>query len=157
MGRDHTVYATEHGYVKFYKDPQRHPDRQYIGVAFEKVDKLPYPRNAPTRRRVGLVAVPRQDPPETAAGSGESETSDNVMKVKLVASKPSTTTPRPGYMYREANWEIGRAAEKANIHVKEWKRKDRWTAWKKKLQKVKRIAEMKDVKNRRKAKKASKK
>ena len=38
---------------------------------------------------------------------------------------------RPGYMYREANWEIGRAAERAKIKVKEFKPRDRWTAWRK--------------------------
>lgn len=38
---------------------------------------------------------------------------------------------RPGYMYREANWEIGRAAERAKVKVKEYKSKDRWAAWRK--------------------------
>jgi large subunit ribosomal protein L27 len=34
---------------------------------------------------------------------------------------------RPGYIYREANWEIRRAAEKAGVKVKAFKPKDRWT------------------------------
>lgn len=38
---------------------------------------------------------------------------------------------RPGYMYREANWEIGRAAERAKVKVREFKPRDRWTAWRK--------------------------
>ena len=38
---------------------------------------------------------------------------------------------RPGYMYREANWEIGRAAGRAGVNVKVFKPRDRWTAWKK--------------------------
>jgi large subunit ribosomal protein L27 len=38
---------------------------------------------------------------------------------------------RPGYMYREANWEIGRAAERAGVKVKAFKPRDRWTAWRK--------------------------
>ena len=38
---------------------------------------------------------------------------------------------RPGYMYREANWEIGRAAERAKIKVRAFKPRDRWTAWRK--------------------------
>lgn len=38
---------------------------------------------------------------------------------------------RPGYMYREGNWEIGRAAERAKVKVREFKPRDRWTAWRK--------------------------
>jgi large subunit ribosomal protein L27 len=161
MGRDHTIYALETGYVKFYKDPSRHPDRRYIGVAFSKEDKLPSPKNAPSKRRLGMIAVPRREDDveiaiETALESGQSL--EEPMKVKLVASSTSAATLRPGYMYRESNWEIGRAAEKAGIRVKEWKRKDRWTAWKKKLLKIQRIAQMKELKNRRKSKaKAGKK
>ena len=34
-------------------------------------------------------------------------------------------------MYRESNWEIGRAAERAGVRVKKFKPRDRWTAWKK--------------------------
>lgn len=40
-------------------------------------------------------------------------------------------TLRPGYMYREANWEIGRAAERAKVKVKLFKPRDRFTAWRK--------------------------
>lgn len=40
-------------------------------------------------------------------------------------------TMRPGYMYREANWQIGRAAERARVKVKEFVPRDRWTAWRK--------------------------
>jgi hypothetical protein len=38
---------------------------------------------------------------------------------------------RPGYMYREANWEIGRAAERAKVKVRAFKPGDRFTAWRK--------------------------
>jgi hypothetical protein len=40
-------------------------------------------------------------------------------------------TIRPGYMYREANWQIGRAAERAKVKVQPFKPRDRWTAWRK--------------------------
>ncbi|KAK3402470.1 ribosomal L27 protein-domain-containing protein [Sordaria brevicollis] len=60
MGRDHTIHAAVAGYVKYYRDPQRHPDRQYIGVVFNRNDKLPYPKDAPRKRKLGLVAVPRK-------------------------------------------------------------------------------------------------
>lgn len=73
MGRDHTIHAAVCGYVKYYRDPQRHPTRQYIGVAFNKEDKLPYPPTSPRRRKLGLVAVPRkveQPAEETTSPSG---------------------------------------------------------------------------------------
>ncbi|KAK3948023.1 ribosomal L27 protein-domain-containing protein [Pseudoneurospora amorphoporcata] len=60
MGRDHTIHAAVAGYVKYYRDPQRHPDRQYIGVVFNRSDKLPYRQDAPRKRKLGLVAVPRK-------------------------------------------------------------------------------------------------
>ena len=39
--------------------------------------------------------------------------------------------------YRESNVEIGRAAEKAGITVRDYDRKDRWVAWRKRAEKVK--------------------
>ncbi|CCC13881.1 hypothetical protein SMACR_07950 [Sordaria macrospora] len=60
MGRDHTIHAAVAGYVKYYRDPARHPDRQYIGVVFNRNDKLPYRQDAPRKRKLGLVAVPRK-------------------------------------------------------------------------------------------------
>ncbi|KAJ4392859.1 54S ribosomal protein L2 mitochondrial [Neurospora sp. IMI 360204] len=60
MGRDHTIHAAVAGYVKYYRDPQRHPDRQYIGVVFNRNDKLPYQKDAPRKRKLGLVAMPRK-------------------------------------------------------------------------------------------------
>lgn len=73
MGRDHTIHAAVAGYVKYYRDPQRHPKRQYIGVVFNRDDKLPYPVGTPRRRKLNLVAVPRKvEKPvtETIAPSG---------------------------------------------------------------------------------------
>lgn len=60
LGRDHTIHAAVAGYVKYYRDPLRHPTRQYIGVVFNRDDKLPYPANTPRVRRLGLVAVKRK-------------------------------------------------------------------------------------------------
>lgn len=59
-GRDHTIHATAAGYVKYYRDPELHPDRQFIGVAFNKEDTLPYPKNEPRRRKLGMVAHVRK-------------------------------------------------------------------------------------------------
>lgn len=60
MGRDHTIHAAVAGYVKYYRDPQLHPKRQYIGVVFNRDDKLPYPKCAPRRRKLNLAVVPRK-------------------------------------------------------------------------------------------------
>lgn len=135
MGRDHTIYATEAGYVKYYLDPERHPKRKYIGVCFERDGKLPTPRNAPTRRRLNMIAVPRQ------VETTETTTTESSTELQL----------RPGYMYREANWQIGRAAEKAGIKAPEFDRKNRWLAWRKRKARAERAAQMKSLKNKKKA------
>lgn len=62
MGRDHTIHAAVAGYVKYYRDPARHPTRQYIGVVFNREDTLPYPPDQPRKRKLNLVAVPRREP-----------------------------------------------------------------------------------------------
>jgi ribosomal protein L27 len=64
-GRDFTIHAAVAGYVKYYRDPELHPTRQYIGVAFERTDTLPYPKNAPRHRKLAKIAVPRKEPKET--------------------------------------------------------------------------------------------
>ena len=45
----------------------------------------------------------------------------------------SKLTLRPGYQYRQANWEIGRAAERSKVAmaVKPFKPGDRFAAWRK--------------------------
>lgn len=147
MGRDHTIYATECGYVKYYKDPERHPKRQYIGVVFERDQQLPLPRNAMRRRRLGMIPRKMEDsdlPPAPAddlmieTEGGEPSAAAPIKSVTQVTLKPRKGQKeervlhlRPGYMFRESNWEIGRAAERANVKVKLFKPRDRWTAWRK--------------------------
>jgi large subunit ribosomal protein L27 len=141
MGRDHTIYATESGYVKYYKDLEKHPKRQYIGVVFERDQVLPLPRNSIRRRRLGMVATKMELPPmeETTVLTdivleGEGSKRSTVRKTKNKERKGEegrNLQLRPGYMYREANWEIGRAAERAKVKVRAFKPRDRWTAWRK--------------------------
>ncbi|KAL1303988.1 hypothetical protein AAFC00_000433 [Neodothiora populina] len=120
MGRDHTIYATQAGYVKYYKDPLRHPKRQYIGVVFERSQTLPQPPNAVRRRKLGMLAYQM------------AETAENVVAEKQsIVGQKAVATLRPGYQYRQANWEIGRAAERANIQVEPFKPGDRFAAWRK--------------------------
>lgn len=60
---------------------------------------------------------------------------------------------RPGYMFREANWQIGRAAEKAGITAKPYDRRNRWMAWRKRHAKAERAAQMKSLKGKKGSKK----
>ena len=139
MGRDHTIFALQKGYVKYYKDPEKHPKRQYIGVVFNRDDPLPLPRNSVRRRRLGMVAAEMS----TLSGNQDVEVvqdklvDDNTLKDApkinrtAVPEKQPALTLGSGYMYRQANWEIGRAAERANIKVRSYKAGDRFLAWRK--------------------------
>ncbi|KAK3325044.1 ribosomal L27 protein-domain-containing protein [Apodospora peruviana] len=98
IGRDHTIHAAVTGYVKYYRDPQRHPKRQYIGVVFNKDDKLPYPIGAPRKRKLCMVAQPRvtEGPAEETVGpSGIPLTVTRVTEVEapVKAKKEEPTTP----------------------------------------------------------------
>ena len=56
IGKDHTIYATEPGYVRFYLDPF-HPNRKFIGVALSPELRLPTPHFEPRVRRLGYVPI----------------------------------------------------------------------------------------------------
>lgn len=65
-------------------------------------------------------------------------------------------TPRPGkvvakakkgYAFREANWQIGRAAENANVQVKKFVPGDRWAAWRKSKARIQANNEKKKLRN----------
>ncbi|KIX09679.1 ribosomal protein L27 [Rhinocladiella mackenziei CBS 650.93] len=143
MGKDHTIYATEYGYVRYYRDPLRHPKRRYIGVALEREgpgSQLPLPPNAPRRRRLGMYATPIKVP--------ETQTSDkdylepHLSSNSYAAFKSGVTPAPPATIfrkgtYREANVSIGLAAERKGVKVREYDRRDRWLAWRRRTAKVK--------------------
>lgn len=54
MGKDHTLYALEPGYVRFYKDAQ-HPKRRLVGIVHDREATLPIPMDQPKPRRFDLV------------------------------------------------------------------------------------------------------
>lgn len=56
IGVDHTIYAVEPGYVRFYYDPF-HPLRKFVGVSLLKDVKLPTPHFAPRVRRFGYEQI----------------------------------------------------------------------------------------------------
>lgn len=171
MGRDHTIYATQPGFVKYYRDPIKHPKRQYIGVVFERKQTLPQPLNAVRRRRLGMLAYQMEESvPETNVLAGDLVTGQEtglagnaemgkgmpstIREAPRVASKTTSSkgdvvkiapTLRPGYQYRMANWQIGRAAERAKIEVKPFKPGDRYAAWRKSSARKTRNAERRSI------------
>ncbi|CAA7270915.1 unnamed protein product [Cyclocybe aegerita] len=56
MGRDHTLYATVPGFVRFYKEKYMRGERKYVGVVLERGDVLPRDEVSRGRSRYcGLV------------------------------------------------------------------------------------------------------
>lgn len=56
IGKDHTIFALEPGYVRFYFDPF-HPLRKFVGVALKRDLKLPTPHFEPRVRRFGYEEI----------------------------------------------------------------------------------------------------
>ncbi|SMN22188.1 similar to Saccharomyces cerevisiae YNL005C MRP7 Mitochondrial ribosomal protein of the large subunit [Maudiozyma saulgeensis] len=52
IGKDHTLFALEPGFVRYYLDPF-HPKRKFIGIALNKDATLPTSHFEPTPRRFG--------------------------------------------------------------------------------------------------------
>ncbi|EXJ93435.1 hypothetical protein A1O1_01827 [Capronia coronata CBS 617.96] len=156
IGKDHTIYATEHGYVRYYRDPLKHPKRRYIGVALEKEgpgSQLPYPPNAPSRRRLGMYATPVKEPQsgKDTLDSSTSSYSYAAFKTGSTPTIPPPTIHRQG-TYREANVSIGRAAERKGVKVRPYDRRDRWLAWRRRAARVKMGLEAKAARATRKSK-----
>ncbi|KAI9672578.1 MAG: 54S ribosomal protein L2 mitochondrial [Alyxoria varia] len=166
LGRDHTLYALQPGFVKYYRDPQRHPDRHYIGVAFERNQALPSNPFAPRRRKLGMVASPRNMDEVTTSTTALPSKAGTI--VARSASSTTSSTPAkplfrnerearrrmaagripqeellmwPDYSYRESNFAIGRAAERANVKVEEFVPGDRFKAWRKRNERKAKAAE----------------
>ncbi|KAI0723958.1 ribosomal L27 protein-domain-containing protein [Cerioporus squamosus] len=73
MGRDHTLYATVPGFVRFYKVPGSRKDRKFVGVVLQKGEKLPRDETNRGRSRffglVDLNAFSKEPAPQAAAPS----------------------------------------------------------------------------------------
>ena len=124
IGRDHTIHSTATGYVKYYRDPAKHPGRKYIGVVFNKQDTLPYPQHAERKRQLNMTAhttSPRAENPElspsgipfqvTRVEKGEP---DRLLKL------------RADYSYREDNWRIGRLVKTTGLKMKKFRTRKQW-------------------------------
>ena len=56
MGRDHTIYATVPGFVRFYKEKWMRGERRFVGVVLHRGEVLPRDETAlGTSRYFGLV------------------------------------------------------------------------------------------------------
>lgn len=161
QGRDHTIHAAAPGYVRYYRDPTRHPKRKYIGIVFEKDQNLPQPVHAARRRNLGMLAyqMPARVEEQIAgdlAEDGDSPTdvrqlpntqrqssviSTNPPRAGKKAAEGIKLTLRPGYQYRQSNYEIGRSAERKEAAAQargktsrvytQFKPGDRFAAWRK--------------------------
>lgn len=131
MGRDHTIHSKVTGYVKYYRDPAKHPDRKYIGVVFDKNDTLPYPVHAQRKRRLNMTESTIREAPERPTAESESGIPYQVTRVQ-VGEPDRLLRLRDDYSYREDNWQIGRLVDTTNIRLtrfrtrKQWFRQRRW-------------------------------
>ncbi|KAL2891059.1 54S ribosomal protein L2, mitochondrial [Ceratocystis lukuohia] len=121
MGRDHTIHAAVSGYVKYYRDPVRHPDRKYIGVVFNKEDTLPYPMHAERKRRLGMAPVAKEviEAKPEMSSSGIPNT-----VVRAHPHKPEQSQVlklQDDYTYRESAWAIGRLVKTTDLQLKRFK------------------------------------
>jgi large subunit ribosomal protein L27 len=154
MGRDHTIFSLIHGYVKYYKDPVNHPKRQFIGVTFDRDDKLPHPPNAARKRRIGMLAVPIPQAATEDVGSGLSYDPE---AQAAPARKRVERVKRKNYAIMQTNWEIGRAAERAGVKVAEYVPGDRFKAWRKRNARRARAIEKKQMRTKKSSKKVGRK
>ncbi|KAG1137350.1 hypothetical protein G6F37_011284 [Rhizopus arrhizus] len=77
IGKDHTLYALQPGYVRFYKDPQQ-PKRRLVGIVFVREGKLPIPRNY---KNLALPNTPTTVvPPTPSIKSAKQEEYDQLYK-----------------------------------------------------------------------------
>jgi len=71
MGRDHTIYATAPGFVRFYREKWMSGDRRFIGVVLNRGEKLPRDEATLGRSRycqfVNLGPVKSNQPPRLSS------------------------------------------------------------------------------------------
>lgn len=133
--------------MRYYRDPHRHPQRKFIGIVFEKEQVLPQPPHAAKRRQLGMLAY--QIPPTPPAPTPSAVSPPPQIKdATSISIRPSAKNPgglnltlRPGYQYRQSNFEIGRSGEKKEAAAEakgkttrafaKFKPGDRFAAWRK--------------------------
>lgn len=111
IGRDHTIFALEPGYVRFYRDPY-HAQRRLIGVALKKEYSLPTPHFEPRRRRFGYTLV---TDPETAEYEAKYLTRKETHRQKALEKK----APLEQEFYNTKIAEFQKACQSANLELGE--------------------------------------
>lgn len=169
QGRDHTIHAGAPGFVRYYRDPLRHPKRKYIGIVFEKDQSLPQAPTEPRRRKLGMLAYELPSAPtddaasEFISGGAPEEINEAPQEVREQAilrnshgnGQATTAKLRPGYQYRQANWEIGRLQDRREAEAQargrttrlypDFKPGNRFAAWRKRAVRVQASMERRSV------------
>jgi len=71
MGRDHTLFATVPGYVRFYKEKYMRGERKFVGIVLTRGEKLPRDEQALGRSRFfGFVNLNPDTPPSISSHEG---------------------------------------------------------------------------------------
>ncbi|KAF2220652.1 ribosomal L27 protein-domain-containing protein [Elsinoe ampelina] len=177
MGRDHTLYATAPGYVKYYRDPNLHKTRKYIGVVLERHHTLPLIKGVARKRRLGMVAqrmpgavVEGEGGEEAEAWEGTSEDLEAAGReqgaqtggeggAKEVGMRGAGEEGKKGpvlqstWSPRVANYEIGKVGERKAKEVAPYKPGDRFLAWRKRKVRIAKNIERRGLKAKRKGKK----
>ena len=146
MGKDHTIFALQKGFVRYYKDPSRNAERKYIGVVFERGMHLPRGPGGVRWRRLGMDVrtISTVSGEDDQLIDGETVIGDRVVEGEAtelrdapreqreaVPEKKEELKMSAGYQYRQTNYEIGRAAERKGVRVRPHDPKDRFLAWRK--------------------------
>jgi large subunit ribosomal protein L27 len=103
-----------------------------------------------------MVAVPAKQEPSVLVAEVPGDAAKTSITITPRDGKSRVLTMGRGYGYREANWQIGRAAERANVQVKQFVPGDRWTAWKRSQARIQANEEKKRLRNSAKKGKADK-
>lgn len=146
--------------------------RRYIGVVMERGETLPRGRGEKRVRRLGMEA---REMSTLAAAAPTTENTDDVVAVPATeedgappvlrqeTKEARSKVPemremgiRPGYMFREANWQIGRAKDDKGKTVRVYQKGDRFLAWRKKKVRLAKAAEKRGLRGRGRKKTAGK-
>ncbi|KAL9579815.1 MAG: hypothetical protein Q9203_006545, partial [Teloschistes exilis] len=80
-------------------------------------------------------------PVETATGDDAPVIRDSTKETRQQIPDARARGIRPGYMYREANWQIGRVESEEMKSVRPYVKGDRFLAWRKKTRRLEVAAE----------------
>ncbi|KAF4555191.1 putative ribosomal L27 protein [Elsinoe fawcettii] len=173
MGRDHTLYATSPGYVKYYRDPTLHKTRKYIGVTLERHHTLPLLKGVARKRRLGMVA---QRMPGAVVEGEEGGWEETGEELEAAGERQGAQTGGEGgqvvaqtrvegeegkkgpvlqstWSPRVANYELGKIADRKAKEVRAYNPNDRFLAWRKRKVRIAKNIERRGLKAKRKGKK----